>query len=61
MIYEVSHRTVYRYSQPVSISHHLLHLTPRDGANHAAVRVKRNEWNDTVRAEVVIVDLAAAR
>lgn len=30
MIYEVSHRTLYRYSQPVSISHHLLHLTPRD-------------------------------
>jgi transglutaminase-like putative cysteine protease len=31
MIYEVSHRTAYRYSQSVSISHHLLHLTPRDG------------------------------
>ena len=31
MIYEVSHRTVYRYSLPVSISHHLLHLTPRHG------------------------------
>jgi transglutaminase-like putative cysteine protease len=30
MIYEVSHRTVYRYGQPVSVSHHLLHLTPRD-------------------------------
>lgn len=29
MIYEVSHRTVYRYSQPVSVSHHLLHLAPR--------------------------------
>ena len=29
MKFEVSHRTVYRYSQPVSISHHLLHLTPR--------------------------------
>lgn len=29
MIYEVSHRTVYKYSQPVSVSHHLLHLTPR--------------------------------
>jgi transglutaminase-like putative cysteine protease len=29
VIYEVSHRTVYRYEQPVSISHHLLHLTPR--------------------------------
>lgn len=32
MIYEVSHRTAYRYSQSVSISHHLLHLTPRDSA-----------------------------
>jgi transglutaminase-like putative cysteine protease len=32
MIFEVSHRTLYRYSQPVSISHHLLHLTPRDSA-----------------------------
>ena len=32
MIFEVSHRTVYNYSQPVSISHHLLHLTPRDAA-----------------------------
>ena len=32
MIYEVSHRTVYDYSVPVSISHHLLHLAPRDSA-----------------------------
>ncbi|MFO1039330.1 MAG: transglutaminase family protein [Geminicoccaceae bacterium] len=30
MIYEVSHRTTYTYSVPVSISHHLLHLTPRN-------------------------------
>ena len=29
MRYEVRHRTVYRYSQPVSISHHQLHLAPR--------------------------------
>jgi transglutaminase-like putative cysteine protease len=29
MIYEVSHRTTYRYSMPVSFSHHFLHLTPR--------------------------------
>jgi transglutaminase-like putative cysteine protease len=29
VIYEVSHRTTYRYGQPVSVSHHLLHLTPR--------------------------------
>jgi single-stranded-DNA-specific exonuclease len=35
-------------------------LMKRDGVFHAAVRVKRNEWNDTVRAEVEIVDLAAA-
>jgi transglutaminase-like putative cysteine protease len=29
MFYEVSHRTTYRYSVPVSFSHHLLHLIPR--------------------------------
>jgi transglutaminase-like putative cysteine protease len=29
MRYDVRHRTVYRYSQPVSISHHVLHLLPR--------------------------------
>ena len=29
MIYEVSHRTIYSYAHPVSISHHILHLLPR--------------------------------
>lgn len=29
MRYDVSHVTEFDYSQPVSISHHLLHLTPR--------------------------------
>jgi transglutaminase-like putative cysteine protease len=29
VIYEVSHRTRYRYSEPTSISHHVLHLAPR--------------------------------
>jgi transglutaminase-like putative cysteine protease len=29
MLYDVRHRTTYRYSQPVSISHHVLHLVPR--------------------------------
>ena len=29
MRYDVRHRTTYRYSQPVSISHHVLHLVPR--------------------------------
>jgi transglutaminase-like putative cysteine protease len=29
VIYDVSHRTTFSYSQSVSISHHLLHLSPR--------------------------------
>ena len=29
MLYDVHHRTTYEYSQPVSISHHVLHLLPR--------------------------------
>jgi transglutaminase-like putative cysteine protease len=29
MRYEVGHRTTYNYGQPVSISHHVLHLMPR--------------------------------
>jgi transglutaminase-like putative cysteine protease len=32
VIYEVSHRTIYRYGQPVSVSHHLLHLSPREAS-----------------------------
>lgn len=30
MIYEIVHRTAYRYSAPVSQSQHLIHLAPRD-------------------------------
>lgn len=29
MIYDVTHKTTFKYSQSVSISHHLLHLAPR--------------------------------
>ena len=29
VVYQVTHRTGYRYSIPVSLSHHVLHLTPR--------------------------------
>jgi transglutaminase-like putative cysteine protease len=29
MLFEISHRTAYRYAAPVSQSYHLLHLTPR--------------------------------
>ncbi|HET9232120.1 MAG TPA: hypothetical protein VFO00_12595, partial [Vitreimonas sp.] len=35
-------------------------LMKREGTLHAAVRLKRNEWNGSVKAEVEIVDLAAA-
>lgn len=35
-------------------------LMKKEGAFHAAVRVKRNEWNERVTAEVEIVDMAPA-
>lgn len=36
-------------------------MMKKDQTYHAAVRVKKNEWNDTVRAEVEIVDLAVSK
>jgi transglutaminase-like putative cysteine protease len=38
VIHEVSHRTRYRYEQPVSISHHVLHLAPRPCAHQVCHR-----------------------
>jgi len=38
MNYDVSHRTIYSYSQPVSFSHHVLHLTPRACAHQVLHR-----------------------
>jgi transglutaminase-like putative cysteine protease len=38
MIFEVSHRTSYRYSRPVLRSQHLVHLTPRSGARQTVRR-----------------------
>jgi single-stranded-DNA-specific exonuclease len=35
-------------------------LLKREGAFHAAVRIRRNDWNGTSRAEVELVDLATA-
>ena len=32
MIYNIAHKTVYRYSAPVPLAHHLLRLRPRDTA-----------------------------
>jgi transglutaminase-like putative cysteine protease len=38
VIFVVRHRTTYEYSQDVSISHHLLHLLPRDSRNQKCQR-----------------------
>jgi transglutaminase-like putative cysteine protease len=38
VLYEVSHRTTYRYSIPVSFSHHLIHLSPRPCAHQVCHR-----------------------
>src|ERR1700742_1252851 len=38
MNFEISHRTIYRYSAPVSQSHHLLHLAPRPHARQTVLR-----------------------
>jgi transglutaminase-like putative cysteine protease len=38
MNFEISHRTFYRYSAPVSQSHHLLHLAPRPHARQTVLR-----------------------
>jgi len=38
LIYDVRHKTTYRYTVPVSISHHLLHLEPRETGH------QRIEW-----------------
>jgi len=36
-------------------------MMKKDVVYHAAVRLKRNEWNGNVKAEVEIVDLAEAK
>ena len=38
MNFEISHRTYYRYSAPVSQSHHLLHLAPRPHDRQTVLR-----------------------
>ena len=38
MIFEVSHRTAYRYRSPVAQSHHLIHVEPKDGERQTVMR-----------------------
>ncbi len=40
MIYQVRHRTTYDYEDPVSVSHHILRLTPH---NTRAQTCRRSE------------------
>jgi transglutaminase-like putative cysteine protease len=37
MIYDISHKTLYRYSSPVVQSHHVMHMSPRE-VPHQTVR-----------------------
>lgn len=38
VIFDVSHRTAYRYRSPVAQSHHLIHVEPKDGARQRVIR-----------------------
>jgi transglutaminase-like putative cysteine protease len=48
--YQVTHTTVYEYDHPVSVSHHLLWLTPRQGPRQRAI-----EQRLTVEPEPALV------
>lgn len=50
MIHAVHHTTTYAYSQVVMISHHVLHLTPRD----APTQTVRGAWLDICPAPAVL-------
>ncbi|MGB0582702.1 MAG: transglutaminase family protein [Limisphaerales bacterium] len=38
LLYHISHRTIYDYASPVSVSHHLVRLRPRTSANQRCQR-----------------------
>lgn len=38
MIYDITHKTFYIYSAPVSQSHHIVHLAPREVVNQTIIR-----------------------
>ena len=51
MTYRVTHTTTYDYSEPVSLCHNLVHLTPRDRPTERAVH--RQRW-DSARCPRVV-------
>jgi transglutaminase-like putative cysteine protease len=44
MLYRVRHQTIYDYVQPVSVSHHLIRLTPRDLRGHRRRVMDLSVW-----------------
>src|ERR1700730_6681192 len=40
MLYRINHATTYIYSEPVTLCHNLLHLTPRQGPNQTCQRAQ---------------------
>jgi transglutaminase-like putative cysteine protease len=44
MLYRVRHQTIYDYVQPVSVSHHLVRLTPRDLRGHRRRVMDLSVW-----------------
>lgn len=66
MIFEVTHKTHYRYSQPVAQSQHLVHLAPRSGVRQSVRRhgmiiepapVMRYDGEDAFGNPVSILDI----
>lgn len=66
MIYDVSHRTTYRYTEPVVHSQHMLHMAPRAAAgqsvHHHSVIVEpapslRSEHADAFGNRVVLLEI----
>lgn len=52
MIYQVTHRTTFSYTQPVAISHHVLRLTPRSAPRqHNLLSTLRIDPTPSVRSE----------
>ena len=66
MIYDVSHRTVYRYTSPVEQSQHIVHMSPRPVPRQAVkghtlliepaptIRTERQDYNGN---RVVMFDI----
>lgn len=69
MIFDISHRTMFRYSAPVAQSQHLIHMSPREVIgqtirNHSLLvepaPASRSNFDDTFGNRVVVLDIEVA-